>query len=159
MRRIHGQNSVFAAIDEMIGQMDYLAVDTRQAIEHYKAEGLDFSRVLEQTAEVSDLAWQFTTAIREQDHGLAETLDRTRLDCPCAEGRAGTAGTGCTPSILQVRNTNRTVRLAPCFPASRLPERHGARRGYPKVVSTSTCISMAPPARAFGAWRAQRASA
>jgi glutamate synthase domain-containing protein 3 len=56
--------------DELIGRSDLL--DTRKGITHWKAKGLDFSRVFHQPAVPAEAARRH---VDEQDHGLARALD------------------------------------------------------------------------------------
>jgi len=56
--------------DELIGRADLL--DTRKGIAHWKARGLDFSRVLHQPVVPADVARHHTES---QDHGLERALD------------------------------------------------------------------------------------
>jgi glutamate synthase (NADPH) large chain len=56
--------------DELIGRADLL--DTKKGIEHWKARGLDFSRVFHQPAVPADVPRH---QVEEQDHGLAKALD------------------------------------------------------------------------------------
>ena len=86
--------------DDLVGRSDLL--DTRKGIEHWKARGLDFSRVFyrpEVPAEVP------RRQIDVQDHGLDRALDRLLIE-------------RCQPAIVrgervqilhETRNVNRTV--------------------------------------------------
>jgi glutamate synthase (NADPH) large chain len=91
----------FRTIDEMIGRVDRL--DVEQAVEHWKARGLDFSAILYRPAVGPEVAIR---KVVEQDHGLAQSLDMTTL-LPM-----------CKPALdkkepvdirLPIRNVNRTV--------------------------------------------------
>src|SRR5262249_9410976 len=62
----------FRTFNEMIGHTDCL--EMRQAVEHYKARGLDFSRILYQPT-VSDQVGRYCQI--PQDHGLDKALDNT----------------------------------------------------------------------------------
>ena len=69
----------FRTIDEMIGRRDLL--DMRQAIDHYKARGLDFSQDLPPAR-----GRPRSVAVRkviEQDHGLDRSLDVTDARPAC----------------------------------------------------------------------------
>ena len=85
--------------EDLIGRSDLL--DTRKGIEHWKARGLDFSRLFYQAAP-SDLARRH---LGQQDHGLHGALDRTLIEkCRPALER------GEKVKVLEtVRNVNRTV--------------------------------------------------
>ena len=60
----------FRTLDEMIGRSDLL--DMRKGIEHWKAKGLDFTRVFHQPPMPAEVARFHREA---QDHGLARALD------------------------------------------------------------------------------------
>jgi len=88
-------------INEMIGRVDLL--DTRHAIEHWKASGLDLSSILEP----AQILFNDTEVycVKNQDHGLEKALDNEliRLATPALE-------TGEKVSIeSKVINTNRVV--------------------------------------------------
>jgi glutamate synthase (NADPH/NADH) large chain len=55
--------------DDMIGRADLL--DTEAGIEHWKASGLDFSRLLAQPNVPADVS---RFHMKEQDHGLEKSL-------------------------------------------------------------------------------------
>ncbi|TNF55074.1 MAG: glutamate synthase subunit alpha, partial [Burkholderiales bacterium] len=86
--------------DELVGRSDLL--DMRQGIEHWKARGLDFSRLLAQPvvpAEVPRLH------VQEQDHGLEKSLDNILI----AKSRAA-IDKGERVHFMEVaRNVNRSV--------------------------------------------------
>ncbi|THD05975.1 glutamate synthase-related protein [Rhodanobacter lindaniclasticus] len=86
--------------DELVGRTDLL--DVRQGIAHWKARGLDFSRVFHRPAVPADVAWRH---IDEQDHGLARALDHALID----KARAALEqGERCS-FIVAIRNTDRSV--------------------------------------------------
>jgi len=60
----------FRRFDEMIGRSDLL--DMRKGIDHWKAKGLDFSKVFYQPAMPAEVARH---RCEEQDHRLAQALD------------------------------------------------------------------------------------
>jgi glutamate synthase (NADPH) large chain len=90
----------FRSVDEAVGQAELL--DTRAAIEHWKASGLDLTPVLH-VPELPDSAVRHRA--RAQDHGLDKALDNTLI--LLAEGALESG----TPVRLElpVRNVNRTV--------------------------------------------------
>ncbi|MFM8704519.1 MAG: glutamate synthase-related protein, partial [Planctomycetia bacterium] len=105
----------FRTINEMVGRVDRL--DTRKAIAHWKAKGLDFSTILHRP----EVPARVKTHHEEpQDHGIERSLDMTALlDL-------------CTPAIEQrkpvvldmpIRNVNRTVGT---ILSSEVTRRHGA---------------------------------
>ena len=69
VRRLMAQLG-FRRFDDMIGQMDRL--DMRKAIQHWKARGLDFSRILSKP-EVDESVRIYNS--EPQDHGLDKALD------------------------------------------------------------------------------------
>jgi glutamate synthase (NADPH/NADH) large chain len=91
----------FRTLEEAIGRTEFL--DTRSAIDHWKAAGLDLSPILHLPADLDPDAPRHR--IREQDHGLDKALDNTLI--ALAEG----ALDGGEPVRLDlpVRNVNRTV--------------------------------------------------
>jgi glutamate synthase (NADPH/NADH) large chain len=90
----------YRRFDDMIGQSQHL--DMRRAINHWKAHGLDFSRILHKPAAAPGVGLYHC---ENQNHGLDKALDNEliRLARPALENR--------TPvrMDLPVRNTNRTV--------------------------------------------------
>ena len=58
------------SFDELVGRADLL--DTRKGIAHWKAKGLDFSRIFHQPAVPAEVARRHR---EEQDHGLDKALD------------------------------------------------------------------------------------
>jgi glutamate synthase (NADPH/NADH) large chain len=90
----------FRTLREMIGRVDRL--DTRGAVEHWKARDVDLARVLHDVAPADPLArWNS----QRQDHGLETALDR-RLIADAAEALERKS-----PVRLDyaIRNLNRTV--------------------------------------------------
>ncbi|MFA7666476.1 MAG: glutamate synthase-related protein [Burkholderiaceae bacterium] len=86
--------------DELIGRADLL--DTRKGLAHWKARGLDFSRLLA----VPDVPAEVPRrAVEGQDHGLQGALDNRMIELarPALERREKVS------FILPVRNVNRTV--------------------------------------------------
>ncbi len=90
----------FRTVNEMIGQVDRL--ETRAAITHWKAQGLDFSAILYKP-QVPDSVGVYCREV--QDHGLDAALDNRLIEL-------------CEPALtrgekvrfeLPIRNTNRTV--------------------------------------------------
>ena len=61
--------------DDMIGRADLL--DTRKGVEHWKARGLDFSRLFAQPAVPADVA---RFHVENQDHGLSKALDQVLIE-------------------------------------------------------------------------------
>ena len=61
----------FRSMDELIGRSDLL--NMKSAIDHYKAKGLDFSKIFFRPEVGPDVALR---RVREQDHGLDKALDQ-----------------------------------------------------------------------------------
>jgi glutamate synthase (NADPH/NADH) large chain len=90
----------YRSLEELIGRTELL--DTRKAIDHWKAAGLDLRPILHQPDVPADAP---RTKQVEQDHGLAAALDNEliRLAAPAlADGERVTVA-------LPIRNVNRTV--------------------------------------------------
>ena len=86
--------------DELIGRVDLL--DTRKGIAHWKAKGLDFSRIFHQPTAPADVARR---QVSEQDHGLSKALDVKLIEkCRPALERGEKV-----QFIEAARNVNRTV--------------------------------------------------
>ena len=91
----------FRSIDEMIGRSDLL--DMREAIGHYKARGLDFSKIFYRPETTSDVE---VRKVRDQEHGIEQTLDWTTIVPACKPALER----GEPVSLdLKIRNVNRTV--------------------------------------------------
>jgi glutamate synthase (ferredoxin) len=91
----------FRQMNKMIGRSDRLEV--RKAVDHWKAKGLDFSKILYQP-EVPTSVGRFCQM--PQDHGLDEALDNTvllRLCAPAIERKEPVI------AALPIRNVNRVV--------------------------------------------------
>jgi glutamate synthase (NADPH/NADH) large chain len=86
--------------DDMIGRADLL--DMKKGIEHWKARGLDFSRLLAQPMVPADVARYH---VENQDHALENNLD-TRL---IEKSRAAIDRGEKVQFIEIARNVNRTV--------------------------------------------------
>jgi len=88
----------FKTLQEAIGHVEYL--DTRDAVDHWKASGLDLSPLLVRP-DVDSPLHNTTT----QDHGLAAALDNQLIDLSKAALERGEP----VRIDLPVRNVNRTV--------------------------------------------------
>jgi len=91
----------FRTMDEMIGRVDKL--DTKKALDHWKARGLDYSSILYQPPVGPDVAIR---KVREQDHSLEKSLDITTIIPLC---RPALEQREPVDLRLPIRNTNRTV--------------------------------------------------
>ena len=90
----------FRTFEEMIGRADLL--DMRAGIAHWKARGLDFTRIFHQPQMPADVA---RSKKEEQDHGLARALDHQLIAAarPAIEKRQPVRLT------QRIRNANRSV--------------------------------------------------
>ncbi|GAA4758952.1 glutamate synthase large subunit [Nocardioides endophyticus] len=93
----------FRTIEEAIGQVGVL--DTRTAVDHWKASGLDLTPVLHQP-DRSAFPDQDLYRTKSQDHGLEKSLDVTEL-VPLAQP-AIESGEPVRAQVA-IRNVNRTV--------------------------------------------------
>jgi len=86
--------------DELIGRADLL--DTRKGVDHWKAKGLDFSRIFHCVDMPADVSRNHTES---QDHGLVDALDNMLIQ------RASAALEKRERVVIEsaVRNLNRTV--------------------------------------------------
>ena len=90
----------FRTLDEAIGHVEML--DTKKAVTHWKASGLDVSPILHRPDVPEGTGLRQLTV---QDHGLEKALDRTLIDM-CADALEN----GEPVRIqLPIRNVNRTV--------------------------------------------------
>jgi glutamate synthase (NADPH) large chain len=90
----------FRTVDEMVGRVDML--DAREAVDHWKAKGLDFSAILYNPPVPSRVARR---CVHSQDHGLEQALDHRIL------GKVSAALETLTPIEVKfpVRNIHRSV--------------------------------------------------
>ena len=91
----------FRTMDEMIGRVDRL--ETRRAVDHWKARGLDFSAILHRPDVGPEVPIR---RVREQDHSLEKSLDMTTLVPMCREALEHGAPVDIR---LPIRNVHRTV--------------------------------------------------
>ncbi len=104
----------FRTIDGMIGRTDLL--EPREAIDHWKARGLDFTNILYQPR-VPDDVGRFCQI--PQDHGLEKALDNTVLLKLCEPALARKEKVTAT---LDIKNVNRVVGT---ILGSEITRRHG----------------------------------
>jgi glutamate synthase (NADPH/NADH) large chain len=86
--------------DDLIGRSDLL--DTKKAISHWKAKGLDFTKVFFQPAVPADVP---RLHVATQDHGLEKALDHKLITKAKAAIEKGEK----TQFMEDVRNVNRSV--------------------------------------------------
>ena len=91
----------FRSLNEMVGRTDVL--EPKQAIDHWKAKGLDFSKILYQP-DVDPSVGLYCQI--SQDHGLEKSLDLSVLLDLCKDAiEHGTP----VKATLPIQNTNRVV--------------------------------------------------
>ena len=91
----------FRTVAEMVGRAD--ALDTREAVEHWKAEGIDLSRMLHyQQANSAD---ETLFCSEWQDHGLENALDHQLI----ALSQSALKSKSPVEINLPISNANRTV--------------------------------------------------
>ncbi len=90
----------FRTIDEMIGRSDLL--DMKRALDHYKAKGLDFTKIFYRPQVGAEVA---VRRVIEQDHGLDQALDQELLPLAAPALDRGEA----VEIEMPIRNVNRTV--------------------------------------------------
>jgi glutamate synthase (ferredoxin) len=112
--REHMAKLGFRTINEMVGRVD--KVEPRKAIDHWKAKGLDFSKIL-YPAQGGPEVGRYCQV--PQNHGLENALDNQVLldlaEPALAEGKK-------VKATLPIRNVNRTVGT---ILGSELTRRHG----------------------------------
>jgi glutamate synthase (NADPH) large chain len=130
----------FRTMDEMIGQRDRL--EMRPAIDHWKAKGLDFSRLLMKPEVGPDVA---VHQCEPQDHGLDKALDHEliRMAAPALERREAVR------IEVDVKNYNRTVGT---MLSGEVAKRYG-HAGLPD--DTIHVRAKGTGGQSFGAWLAK----
>ena len=130
----------FRRFDEMIGQMDRL--DMRKAGSHWKAQGLDFSRILAKPVAEEGVSIYNTET---QDHGLDKAIDHQLIE----QARPAIDNGEAVKIDIDIHNYNRTFGT---MLSGRLVEKYG-HAGLPddtiyiKVKGTA--------GQSFGAWAAK----
>jgi len=91
----------FRKVEEMVGRVDLL--DMRKAVDHWKAKGIDLSKILYQPQPKAGVAIKVSET---QDHGLEGALDHKLI-------KAAKAALAKSPKPVQIsetiKNVNRTV--------------------------------------------------
>src|SRR2546423_4213494 len=130
----------YRKFDEMIGQIQML--DKRKLVEHWKAKGLDFSRLFTKP-EVPDSVGLYHS--EQQDHHLDRILDRTLI----AEARAAIDRGAPVKIEAEIKNIDRTAgamlsgEIAKVYGHTGLPD----DTIYVKLKGTA--------GQSFGAWLAR----
>jgi glutamate synthase (NADPH/NADH) large chain len=125
----------FRSLEEAIGRVE--ALDTRQAVEHWKAAGLDLSPILHRPDVEGPLHCTST-----QDHGLDKALDNELIELSETALATGEP----VAAQLTIRNVNRTVGT---MLGSRLTKLHGGE-GLPDDTISLTFTGSA--GQSFGAF-------
>ncbi|NNJ93015.1 MAG: glutamate synthase subunit alpha, partial [Gammaproteobacteria bacterium] len=127
----------FRTFNEMIGQMDKL--NLRKAIDHWKARGLDYSRLLTkpQAAEGDTLYCS-----ESQDHGIDRAIDNRLIE----QAQPALQNGDKVEINIDIENTNRTFGT---LLSGRLAEKYG-HAGLPD--DTITINAKGTAGQSFGAW-------
>ena len=128
----------FRTVNEMVGRTD--RIEPRKAVDHWKARGLDFSRILYQPEAGPEIGRYCQIA---QDHGLEKSLDVTRILELCAPALDKQEKVRAT---LPIRNVHRVVGT---ITGSELTRRFGAV-GLPDDTILLTFVGHA--GQSFGAF-------
>jgi glutamate synthase (NADPH/NADH) large chain len=139
VRRIMAQLG-FRKFDEMIGQMDRL--DMRKAINHWKARGLDFTRILTKPEAGEGVAIYNTES---QDHGLDKAADHKLIELAAPALEKGEP----VKIDIDIHNYNRTFGT---MLSGRVAERYG-HAGLPD--DTIYIKAKGTAGQSFGAWVAK----
>ncbi|MBW7850970.1 MAG: glutamate synthase large subunit [Rhodospirillales bacterium] len=130
-------------VDEMIGRIDLL--DTRKAIDHWKAKGLDLSRLLHKPAVGPEVTIRNS---ERQDHGLETVLDLRLI----AQARPAIEGRQPVQIETEVRNSDRTV-------GAMLSGEVAKRHGHAGLPEDTICLRLRGIAgQSFGAFAAHGVS-
>ena len=127
------------SMDELIGETDML--DKERAIEHWKAKGLDFSRLFHKPHVPANVA---TRHVERQDHGLDKVLDRTliKLALPSLVDKKP------LKTELKIANVNRST-------GAMLSGELARRYGHAGLSEDTIWFTLKGTAgQAFGAWLA-----
>ncbi|MGH6835115.1 MAG: glutamate synthase-related protein, partial [Methylocella sp.] len=128
----------YRTFDEMIGQMQML--DHQQAIAHWKARGLDFSKLFHKPAAQGESIFHST----RQDHGLEKVLDRKLIAAAKASIETGTRVTIETA----INNTDRATGAMLSGVIARRYGHAGLPHDTVHIKATGTA------GQSFGAWLA-----
>jgi len=115
----------FRTVNEMVGRVDM--IEMNDAIDHWKAGGLDYTAILEQIDEVLDD--RYCTQV--QDHCISDTLDRTLIKNAAPALERGEK----VKMDIKIRNINRT---SGTMLSNQISKRYGAE-GLPEDTIDITC--------------------
>ncbi len=133
----------YRSFDDMIGQSQH--INMRRAIDHWKARGLDFSRILHKPEAGPEVGIYHQDL---QDHGLDKALDNELIRQALPALERGTP----VQIDLPVKNTNRTVGA---MLSGQVALRHG-HAGLPEDTISITLRGIA--GQSFGAFVAKGVS-
>ena len=129
----------FRTVGEMVGRVDRL--NARHAIQHWKAQGIDLSKLLHQVPQGDSPSLNWTET---QSHGLAKALD-VELVAACADALDRREPVRLE---LSVRNVNRTV-------GAMLSGEVARRYGHTGLPDNTIQVKFTGVAgQSFGAWLA-----
>ncbi len=133
----------FRTFNDMIGHIEML--DVRKATDHWKAHGVDISRILHKPDIPEDVA---VHACEKQDHGIDTVLDRKLIEKakPALENRE--------PVVIEtrIRNTDRTT-------GAMLSGEVARRYGFAGLPEDTIVVKARGTAgQSFGAWLAHGVS-
>jgi glutamate synthase (NADPH/NADH) large chain len=130
----------YRKFDEMVGQMQML--DQRRVIEHWKAKGLDFSKLFTKPVAPEGVA---IYKCEPQDHKIHDILDRKLI----AGAQAALAHGTPVRMSFPIRNTDRTA-------GAMLSGRVAQRYGHEGLPDNTIHVSFKGTAgQSFGAWLAR----
>ena len=89
--------------EELIGRVDLL--DKSKAISHWKAQGLDFSKIFHQPTRTAEGVESATRHTEQQDHGLSKALDHKLI----TQAKIALESGEKVSFIMPIKNLNRTV--------------------------------------------------
>src|SRR4029079_5046634 len=129
----------FRSFNEMVGQSDLL--DKERAIEHWKARGLDFTKLLHKPHAPKDVA---IYNCERQDHGLHKVLDAKLIKI----AKPALVSKKAVKAELAIKNTNRST-------GAMLSGEVARRYGHAGLPEDTIWLSLKGTAgQAFGAWLA-----
>jgi glutamate synthase (NADPH/NADH) large chain len=129
----------FRTFDEMVGRSDCL--DVRRGLDHWKARGLDFTRLFHQPAVEPGTGVRWT---ERQNHGLDRALDHTLID----KARAAIESRRPVQFESPIFNRNRTV-------GAMLSGEIARRHGHAGLPDDTVHVKFRGTAgQSFGAWLA-----
>ncbi len=130
----------FRSFSEMIGRTEIL--DKEQAIDHWKAKGLDFTRIFHKPDVPPQVAIYNT---ERQDHALDDVLDKTLI----AQSRAAIEEKKPVKIELPIRNVDRTT-------GAMLSGEIAKRYGHAGLPEDTIWVNLKGSAgQSFGAWLAK----